>query len=99
MIERSPSKAEIKVLRPKEVVQQELKDIARQYWKTKPGSFKSIVDDLRSSLHEISGGRFGEPSLSSRMASTFEEATDVIIAEANIEMTRLRDKYESKNST
>ena len=95
MLERgSRGKPDIKVLRPKAVVDRELKELAKQYWEAKPGSIKGLVDDLGALLHEVSGGRFGKPSTFSRMTSTFEEANDIFIAEASLALTELRDKYE-----
>jgi len=87
---------EIKVFRPKEEVNKELREIAKKYWETKPGSLKSISDDLSSSLHFVSRGRFGKPSLSSRLASTFVEAMDITIAEARIALADLQEKLNSQ---
>ena len=87
---------EIKVFRPIEEVRKELREIAKKYWEAEPGSLKSIVDDFSSSLHFVSKGRFGKASLSSRLASTFEEAMDITIAEAAIALATLQEKLNSQ---
>ncbi len=98
MIERNPTgDPEIKVLRPLEEVQKELRELADQYWDTKPASLKSVIDDFNLLLYEISGGRLGKASIGTRLAETFEEATDITITEARMAIIELREKYEKKD--